>query len=113
MPSTNLYCETWELYETTYKGVVEFDSNLKKEFADIKEVPKVIRVYGTKDEIKNLSKRYDIDESYDFKVERKGSYWYNLSKNPEEDNKKIRKKLLEYKELYKRKGGGALILRIQ
>ena len=54
MPSTNLYCETWELYETTYKGVVEFDSNLKKEYADIKEVPKVIRVYGTKDEIKKL-----------------------------------------------------------
>tara|TARA_R100001594_G_scaffold23643_1_gene46322 strand:- start:107 stop:448 length:342 start_codon:yes stop_codon:yes gene_type:complete len=113
MPLTKLFCETWVLNEKTLKGVVEYDTATKQEFSDIKKVPKVIRVYGTKDQIKNLAIRYDIDEAYSFQVEKKGSYWYRIFKNPEEENKLVKKKLKEYKELYTRKGEEVLILRIQ
>ena len=68
-----------------------------------------IRVYGTQQQINKAVNEYMknkpiyLDECYNFKVEPKGSYWYNILENPEEHNKMVAKKLKKYKAIYKEK----------
>lgn len=70
-------------------------------FTDLKKVEPSIRIFGTQEQIDKALDDYiemtglNLDECYDFKVEEKGSFFYN-----EERNKLIKKKLQEYKEVY-------------
>lgn len=79
---------------------------------DLKEIPTAIRIFGTKTEIARALDEYinrtelNLDECYTYKVEEKGSFFYN-----EKQNKIIAKKLQQYKKMYKDKKG-ALILNI-
>tara|TARA_Y100001963_G_C6779291_1_gene449032 strand:- start:1541 stop:1882 length:342 start_codon:yes stop_codon:yes gene_type:complete len=113
MPLNKLICQEWELQGTSYSGKISVDAFTGEEFSDIAFTTKCIRVYGTKDQLTALSKKYDIDEVYDYKVERKGSYWYNIYRDPEKTNKEVKQKLKEYKILYKLNNNKPLILRIK
>tara|TARA_R100001463_G_scaffold39868_1_gene85111 strand:+ start:544 stop:879 length:336 start_codon:yes stop_codon:yes gene_type:complete len=70
-------------------------------FSDIKKVEPSIRIFGTKEQINEALDAYiqmtglNLDECYDFKVEEKDSFFYDL-----ERNKIIEKKLKEYKKRY-------------
>ena len=78
---------------------------------------RAIRIYGTKEQIDLAEDEYAkinglmVDECYNYKVESKGSYWYDLGIITDEQNKVIAKKLVKYNELYNQKGRKALILR--
>lgn len=105
-------CEDWILYDKTYKHTIETDADTRINYTDIKCQVKEIRVYGTKKQINEISKKYNIDERYDFKVEKPGSYWYNIYKDPKATNKKIEKKLEDYSKLYELNNKKPLIFRI-
>lgn len=70
-------------------------------FSDLSKVEPSIRIFGTKEQINKALNDYiemtglNLDECYDFKVEKKGSFFYN-----KERNKVIKKKLEEYEKKY-------------
>lgn len=70
-------------------------------FTDIKKVEPSIRIFGTQKQIDKALDNYiemtglNLDECFDFKVEEKGSFFYN-----KERNKVIKKKLEEYEKKY-------------
>tara|TARA_R100001594_G_scaffold94682_2_gene128946 strand:+ start:15506 stop:15841 length:336 start_codon:yes stop_codon:yes gene_type:complete len=109
----DLLCESWILDDTTSEGIVSIDAATGEEFADIKIVAKELRVFGTKKQIKEVGKKYNIDEVFEYKVEKEGSYWYKIYNNPEEENARVAKKLKEYKLLYELNNREVLILRIR
>ena len=109
----DLICQDWILFDTIYKGIVNTDSASGKDFIDIEERPKEIRVFGTIEQIKKAESNYNIDEVYNFKIEKKGSYWYKIYNDPEEENAKVSQKLREYKRLYQLNDNELLILRIK
>ena len=95
-----LICEDYYFYNN---GVYKTISKISPEgwFTDIKKVEPSIRIFGTRQQIDEALDVYiemtglNLDEVYDFKIENKGSYFYN------EENEKIKKKMLkEYKERY-------------
>ena len=87
-------------------------------YTDLEEVSTGIRIFGTKKEIdKALNEYIDetglaLDECYYYQVEKKGSYWYDIFKDPVGHNKEVKRKLKIYKDLYE-KQNKTLILRIQ
>lgn len=111
--SKELLCYDYDLYDQEYVSIVGRDSYTGIEYSDVKMKSKSIRIYGTKKQIEEAEKNYKIDECFSFKVEPKGSYWYNIYNNPEEYNEKVKNKLLEYKELYKRNNNKVLIFRVE
>lgn len=106
-----LICQDWILYDTTYKGVMQRNAITGKEYADIEEVKKEMRVFGTKEQIEEEKKKYNIDEVYDYKIEEKGSYWYEIIKDPVEYNKRIILNLAKYENLYKLNNNKLIILK--
>jgi len=95
-----LICEDYYFYNN---GVYKTISKISPDgwFADIEKVEPSIRIFGTRQQIDEALDVYiemtglNLDEVYDFKIENKGSYFYN------EENEKIKKKMLkEYKERY-------------
>ena len=109
----DLICEDWILDDTTYEGIISTDAATGEKFSDIKIAAKEVRVFGTKKQIKEVGKKYNIDESYDYKVEEKGSYWYKIYNDPEKENDRVCQKLKEYKLLYELNNREVLILRIK
>jgi|TARA_R110002020_G_scaffold274085_1_gene489252 hypothetical protein len=103
-----LICESYYFYPNgIYKTDSHFDCNTHTYFSDIEEVSSAIRVFGTKEQIEkaldDYMKRTDLslDECYNFKVEPKGSYWYNIyGSKADKINKETAKKLEQYLELY-------------
>tara|TARA_R100000781_G_scaffold108489_1_gene73041 strand:+ start:508 stop:789 length:282 start_codon:yes stop_codon:yes gene_type:complete len=87
-----LRCEDWVLYDNIYEGCISTDSMTGIEFGDVKEVAKEIRVFGTKNQLKEIENKYNIDEAYTFDVEHK---------------------LQEYKKLYELNDNKILIFRIR
>jgi len=95
-----LICESFYFYNN---GVFKTIENLSPEgwFTDIKKVEPSIRIFGTRDQIDEALDAYikmtgmNLDEVYDFKVEKKGSYFYD-----EKANEIIENKLAIYKERY-------------
>ena len=95
-----LICESFYFYNN---GVFKTIENYSPEgwFTDIKKVEPSIRIFGTRDQIDEALDAYiemtglNLDEVYDFKVEKKGSYFYD-----EKANKIIENKLTIYKERY-------------
>ena len=108
-----LICYDWTLCDREYSSYRALDRATGTNFTDIKAIEKCIRVFGTKKQIKEIENKYTIDEVHEFKVEKKGSYWYNIYRNPEEENARIKQKLREYKQLYELNNKEVLILRIK
>jgi hypothetical protein len=107
-----IICLDWDLYETTTEAFRSKDNFTHYDFSDIREVAKCIRVYGTKDQVKAIENQYKIDESYEFKVEKKGSYWYGIfGSRAESINEATEKKLQELQVLYELNNNEILILR--
>ena len=81
-------------------------------FTDLSKVEPSIRIFGTQKQINKALDDYieltglNLNEGEDFKVEPKGSEWYERTKRRfgEEEaikhNKIVKKKLKEYKEIY-------------
>tara|TARA_R100001463_G_scaffold14501_3_gene38098 strand:- start:12078 stop:12443 length:366 start_codon:yes stop_codon:yes gene_type:complete len=106
-----LICQDYHFYNN---GVFKTISELSPEgwFTDLKKVEPSIRIFGTQEQIDEALNAYieitglNLDECYDFKVEPKGSYWYEHRKRRfgEQEainqNKTVEKKLKEYKEKY-------------
>ena len=109
---SELICEDWELYDYQSVTITKTDAATGFNFEDIKMEAKCIRVYGTKDQIEQVGKDYNIDESYEFKVEQVGSYWYSIyGSKAEKINAEVKQKLKKYKELYKANNNKLLIIR--
>jgi len=95
-----LICEDYHFYNN---GVFKTIEKLSPEgwFTDIKKVEPSIRIFGTRQQIDKALDNYiemtglNLDEVYDFKVEEKGSFFYN-----KERNEIIKNKLQEYKNIY-------------
>tara|TARA_R110002110_G_scaffold394503_1_gene608641 strand:- start:372 stop:704 length:333 start_codon:yes stop_codon:yes gene_type:complete len=95
-----LICEDFHFYNN---GVYKTISKLSPDgwFTDIHKAEPSIRIFGTRDQIEEALNAYielsglNLDECYEFKAEKKDSFFYN-----EERNKMIKNKLAEYKERY-------------
>ena len=102
-----------------YKGgstLVTKEDNFGNRFVDDEDTDIKKRYVGTKEEINKLHKEFInrnkylyLDEVYDYKVYKKGEYWFEhhcfgTTKEYKETMDKISKKLKEYKEQYKSKG---------
>ena len=109
--SKELLCFDYVLYDRVPVSFISRDAYTGIEFSDVEIASKCIRIFGTKEQIEKAEKNYNIDEKFSFKIETKGSYWYNIIKNPDEHNRMAEKKLAEYRELYKRNKNKVLILR--
>jgi hypothetical protein len=105
-----LICEDFYFYNN---GIYKTISNLCPDgfFADLKKVEPSIRIFGTREQIDKALDTYieltglNLDECYDFKIEEKGSFFYN------EENEKIKKrKLKEYKEQYNKLNNNAALI---
>ena len=113
-----LICKDFHFYNN---GVYKTISKLAPEgwFTDIEKVEPSIRIFGTKEQVDEAYQTYvkmtglNLNETYDFKVEPKGSYWYWVyGKDAEKINKKTQEKLDVYKELYIKQNKKPLITTI-
>ncbi|QDP46687.1 MAG: hypothetical protein Unbinned6316contig1000_31 [Prokaryotic dsDNA virus sp.] len=114
-----LICKDFHFYNN---GVYKTISKLAPEgwFTDIEKVEPSIRIFGTEEQVKEAYEVYvkmtglNLDETYDFKVEPKGSYWYDIyGKEAEEINTRTKIRLALYKEKYlKQNNNKALITTI-
>lgn len=87
--------------------------------SDLKEVLLNIRIIGTQEQIEIKCVEYikrnklQLDEIYDFKVHQPTDYWYGIfGEDAEKENVKTRKKIKEYKKMYKENNNQAIIIRI-
>ncbi len=100
-----------------YSNVSKFNKTLFVMDNDLVGDERSIRIYGTKKQIDLAANEYSkknglmLDEVYNYKVEPKGSYWYDIGIFTDEINKEIAEKLVTYNKLYNQKGRKALILR--
>lgn len=109
--ANKLICQDWDLYETATESFTSRDSR-GHEFQDLKETAKCIRVFGTKEQIDAIETQYNIDEIYNFKVEKPGSYWYKIyGSKAESINEATGKKLQQLEQLYELNNNEILILR--
>jgi len=103
-----------------FKTVRMQDSFTNNYYTDLEETSRSIRIFGTEKQIDNALEDYiketglALDESYNFKVEPKGSYWYDIyGSKADEINEKTKTKLEQYENLYKAQEiKKALIIRI-
>ena len=110
-----LICQDFHFYNN---GIFKTISQLSPQgwFTDLKKVEPSIRIFGTKKQIDAALNDYinltglNLDECYDYKVEPKDSYWYNILKNPDEHNKKAKANLKKYKELYKKQSNNLALI---
>ncbi len=99
----------------SYSGERKRDAITNQYYTDLKNNDISVRIYGTQKEIDKACKDYMkgtslyLDECYDFEVEPKDSFWYDLLDNPEEHNEKVRKTLKRYKKLYRETGKPLII----
>ena len=113
----SLICQDFFYKEDGYIEKSVFNKSLYAMDNDLVGNERAIRIYGTKEQIDLAGNEYSkknslmLDEVYSYKVEPKGSYWYDLGIITDEQNEVIAKKLVKYNELYNQKGRKALILR--
>ena len=105
-----LICEDYHFYNNgVYKTIQKYSP--EGWFSDIKKVEPSIRMFGTRNQLDKGLDIYialtglNLDECYDFKVEKKGSFFYD-----KEQNKIIKKKLTEYKERYNKLSNNAALI---
>ena len=113
-----LICKEYHFYNN---GVYKTISKLSPEgwFTDIEKVEPSIRIFGTPDQVEKAYQAYvkmtglNLNETYDFIVEQKGSWWYNIyGKDADNINKKTQDKLNRYEKLYNKQNKKALITTI-
>ena len=115
---SKLICEDWQLYDLSYKGVIKNDSYTGEDYVDVEGYKKNMRVFGTRQQIKKISKKYNIDEVWKYEKIKSGSYWDGIvcnngkpnSPTLEEYNKKVDEKYKQYTYLYKLNNNKILIL---
>ena len=103
-----------------YKNISVQDTQLNKYYTDIEEVSDSIRIFGTKKQIDKALNDYTketglaLDECYNFKVEPKGSYWYDIfGSKADKINKETQEKLDKYLKIYEAQEiKNALIIRL-
>ena len=115
--SLSLICQDFFYKENGYATKSDWNKELFSMDNDLVGDERAVRIYGTKEQIDSAEYEYQnrnglmLDECYNYKVELKGSYWYDLGIITDEQNEIIAKKLVKYNELYNQKGRKALILR--
>ena len=79
--------------------------------------PPNVTFFGTEKQVNQARTQYsndsgyNVDETFDVKVEPKGSYWYNIYGDDAEDiNKRTKAKLEKLKQLYIKNNKKTLIL---
>ena len=106
-----LICEDFHFYNN---GVYKTISKLSPDgwFTDLEKVEPSIRIFGTQQQVNEALDTYikltglNLNECFDFKVEPKGSYWYEHRKRRFGENeaitqnKIVENKLKEYKKRY-------------
>jgi hypothetical protein len=114
-----LKCQDFHFYPNgIFRTTKQKDSYTNSYFADVEAVAQSIRIFGTEKQIDDALNEYcertnlALDECYSFEVEKKGSYWYDIYKDPEARNLHVKKRLEIYKELYLKKSSEALIINI-
>tara|TARA_R110000824_G_scaffold23996_7_gene84896 strand:- start:6847 stop:7194 length:348 start_codon:yes stop_codon:yes gene_type:complete len=115
MPKENLKCQDFYFYPNgEYKTVSKWSSQLYTFDNDTKEISTHIRIFGTEKQIDSALDDYctisqlNLDEAFDFCVDKKGSHFYNA-----ENNKKVAARLKEYKKIYKANNKKGLIINIK
>ena len=105
-------------YSDIYVTEKTYDISTSNYTTDLVKYSPSIRIFGTKEQIEEAKKKYikdtgySLDERYDFKVEEKGSYYYDIYSNPEERNKTVKTKLDYYKKRYENNNRKPLIIGI-
>lgn len=96
--------QDWVLYDYELVGIVSTDAATGQDFADVKEQAKSFRVFGTKEQLQELGKNYNIDEVYNYKKENKESYWEGIifSDDPESKLPTLKEYNQKYEKLYKK-----------
>tara|TARA_B100000700_G_C14687045_1_gene688072 strand:- start:29 stop:403 length:375 start_codon:yes stop_codon:yes gene_type:complete len=108
-----LICEDYYFYNN---GVYKTIEKLSPEgwFTDLKKVEPSIRIFGTREQVDEALDTYieltglNLDESFEYKTEKKGSYWDGIvfsetrKDRPtlKEYNEAVNKNLAIYKEKY-------------
>ena len=95
-----LICEDYYFYNN---GVYKTIEKLSPEgwFTDLKKVEPSIRIFGTREQIDEALDTYieltglNLDESFEYKTEKKGSYWEDIVFS---ETRKDRPTLKEYNE---------------
>ena len=110
-----LKCQDFYFYPNgEYKSISKWDSQLYTFDNEIKEISTHIRIFGTEKQIDSALDDYctitklNLDEAYDFCIEKKGSHFYS-----EKTNKIVAARLKEYKKLYKANNKKGLIINIK
>tara|TARA_A100000172_G_scaffold81163_1_gene73477 strand:+ start:1172 stop:1546 length:375 start_codon:yes stop_codon:yes gene_type:complete len=121
-----LKCEDYYFYPNgRYTTVSKWKSQLLSFNHDLQEISTAIRIFGTPIEINRALDEYinrtelNLDESYTYETEKKGSYWEEIvfsetrkdKPTLKEYNDIVNKKLKQYEDMYNQKKG-ALILNI-
>ena len=113
----DFYFKSGNIYGT-FGTVKKFDSGTNKYYTDLEEQEMSIRIYGTMDQIDQALEEYmkdtDIilDECYDFKIEKRGTFWGDFyGKDLDKHNEEVQTKLDKFKKLYKEKNK-AIIIRL-
>ena len=103
-----------------YQTISTWNSSLLSFDNDIQEISTAIRIYGTENQIDQAFDEYCnrteliLDECYEFKVEQKGSYWYNIyGRKADSINKEVRIKLKKYKKMYEENENKPLIINLK
>ena len=121
-----LECDTFYFYPSgEFKTTSKWNEQFNCYDNDIEDYSQSIRIFGTREQIDQAFNDYcevsglNVDESSDFKVEPKGSYWYENRKRrfgeqeAIKQNEIVEKKLKEYKETYnKLSNNKALIINL-
>jgi len=96
--------QDWVLYDYELVGITSTDAATGQDFADVKEQAKSFRVFGTKDQLQELGKNYNIDEVYNYEKQKKGSYWEGIifSDDPESRKPTLKEYNEEYEKKYKK-----------
>ncbi len=114
----DLIAVDYYFYTDTYVTQKSYDSSLGIYTTDLEKYSPKIRIFGTEDQVEKAKNKYIKDtgyilnEAYNFKVEEKGSYWYNIYDNPIEHNKIVKTKLDYYRKRYDNNNCKPLIIGI-
>ena len=115
MKTDKLKCTDFHFHsDGQYRTVSKWNSKLLTFDNDLQTDGANIRIFGTQKQIDISLDEYiektglNLDESYEYKVEKKGSYWYDLGIVTDKQNKAVSKRLKEYTTLYKQQGSKLL-----
>tara|TARA_R110002020_G_scaffold371173_1_gene582784 strand:- start:449 stop:802 length:354 start_codon:yes stop_codon:yes gene_type:complete len=113
----DLIAQTFHFFPT-YENTTIWNDTIQGYIGDVEEMSQSVRMFGTKNQIKNTLEHYMnkhtlmLDEVHNYKVESKGSYWYEhpcYKGKFHEEMKQIQNNLKEYKKLWEQKKNAVVI----